>query len=550
MRQPLVACVALVFVLSVVAVPVVGSPATGVDDSDLTDQPFDPAPERLGQSDEEAGESVLSECAVEPPEDHADPAEDVLGWSNGYWYDEPLEINQTGGLDEEELDALIGRTKARVEAIRCLEFEAETDVEVVSREQFQEESAQWELPEEDRRFDNVVYEAMLLVDEDDDIDEVQRANLDVGVGGYYDPASERIVVIAEDDADVQFDETILAHELGHALQDQHFNLTQFDAATIDESKAQEGIIEGDVHYVEQLYEEACEEGVWEGTCQEVPDPPAPPTQEDLENVGLYLLTFQPYSDGPAFVDQQYRDGGWDAIDDLYENPPETTEEIIHPEVYPNYEPTDVSVSDNSTDQWERLTLEGRSEYEVVGQAGLFTMFSYPTIASNRNQLVELDSLDAQEDPFTVYDYSHEYTDGWEGDRLHPYENDDGETGYVWTTEWETEADAETFREGYDQLLGYWGAERVDNQAGTYESDDEFAGAYYIERNETQVSIVHAPSVEQLRELDPEAADEREWSLPQSTSNDSEERPLPGFGVLPGLVAVLALCAILAAARRR
>ncbi len=534
MRQRLAVCIVLLFACSLVAVPVTG----GVPGDDTT----------AGVADTlQPDESVIHECAAEPPEDHADPEEDVLGWSNGYWYDEQLDINTTDGLDEDELDALVARTEARIEAIRCLPFENETDVDVITREEFEEETEAWDSPEDVQRFEDVVYRAMLLVDEEDP-QEVQQENLGTGVGGYYDPATEQIVVIAEDEESLEFDETLLAHELGHALQDQHFDLGRFDEQTIDGSLADEGLIEGDVVYVEQLYEHACEDGAWEGTCVEVADPEQP-TPDDLANIGLYLLSFQPYSDGPAFVDDIYEyepgeraAGDWEPVDELYDDPPGTSAEIISPDRYPNYESTNVTASDNSTDEWEQLTVEDRPDYETVGKAGLSAMFAYPTFAPDVDESV-IDQSEFQDDgtAFSTFEYRHEYVTGWNGDRLQPYENDAGETSYVWTTEWETEADAQTFRVGYDRLLdNVWGMERVDGQAGTYESDDAFAGAYYVDREGDRVSIVHAPTIEQLGELEPDAESTTEWELPQSTpSNDADDGDeIPGFGIGVAVVGIL------------
>lgn len=548
MHQRLAVCIALLLACSLVAIPAAGGVPGGDTPEDATTGV---------DSTLQAGDGVIHECAAEPPDDHAEPEEDVLGWSNGYWYDEPLEINTTDGLDEEELDALVARTEARIEAIRCLPFENETDVDVITREEFETETEAWTAPEDVQRFENVIYRAMLLVDEEDP-QEVKRENLGTGVGGYYDPGMERIVVIAEDEESLEFDETLLAHELGHALQDQHFDLSRFDEPTIDGSLADDGLIEGDVAYVEQLYEGACEEGVWDGTCIEVTEPEPAPSQDDLANIGLYLLAFQPYSDGPAFVDDIYEyepderaAGDWEPIDELYDESPGTSAEIISPDRYPNYESTSVTVQDNSTDDWERLTVEDRPDYETVGKAGISVMFMYPTLAPDVDgSVIDREEIRDDDATYSMFEYRHEYVTGWNGDRLHAYENEGGETGYVWTTEWENEAEARTFRIGYDRLLDdVWGMDRVDGQAGAYESDDAFAGAYYVDRQGERVSIVHAPTVEKLGQLEPDAESTTEWELPQSTpSNDSDDSDeIPGFGI--GAAAIGLLAALLVVRQR-
>ncbi|MFC7211948.1 Hvo_1808 family surface protein [Natronoarchaeum sp. GCM10025321] len=563
MRQHLAVCMALLFALSLVAIPI-GSAATVQATGTATPQEGDVATASTTlQSDGDVSDGgVVHTCAMDPPEDYADPAEDGLGWSNGYWYDEPLDVNTTGGLNESEFDALVARTEARVEAIRCLPFENETTVEVITREEFANETAQWNVSEDRRAFENVVYEALLLVD-DTDVAEVRRENLETGVGGYYDPATDRIVVIADDEESLEFDETVLAHELGHALQDQQFDLSRFDEQMLDASTAENGLIEGDVGYVEQLYEGACEDGVWADTCIEVQDPEPAPGPDDLANVGLYLLSFQPYSDGPAFVDARYEydpgeqsAGNWGPVNELYENPPGTTAEVISPDRYPSYKSTNVTIQDNSTDEWERLTVEGRPDYETVGQAGLFTMFANPTFDSAADQLIEPSELQDNDSPYRLYNYSNEYVTGWDGDRLQVYESEDGETGYVWATEWESEEDALAFRQGYDRLLDdAWSMDRVEGRAGTYESGDAFAGAYYVDREGTQVSIVHAPTVDQLSDLESTAESTTEWELPQSTpaddtgtGTDTGTDEIPGFGIVAAVIGLFG--AFLIVLRRR
>lgn len=552
MRQHLVACMALLFVCSLVAVPAGGAtgevhPTPAIDSGAETAEQISPAIQTEGEA--------IHECAAEPPSDHADPDEDVVGWSNGYWYDESLDIDATDGLDPEEFDALVARTEARVEAIRCLPFEQETEVEVITREEFAEGTDERSVPDDVRTFDNVLYRAMLLVDEADP-QAVQRENLETGVGGYYDPATDRIVVIAEDAESLEFDETVLAHELGHALQDQQFGLDRFEDPTIDGSTAEKGLIEGDVSYVEQLYEQACAEGAWAGTCVEVTESTPGPDQDDLSNVGLYLLSFQPYSDGPAFVHEQYEydpgereAGDWEPVDDLYEDPPDTSAEVIDPDRYPDYEAMDVTIPDDSTDDWERLRVEGRPDYETVGTAGLFAMFANPTFASDADPVFDdVEAFLSDETPYSTYDYGHEYVTGWDGDRLHAYENEAGETGYRWTIQWETEADARTFRVGYDRLLDEaWGIDRIEGRAGTYESDDAFGGAYYVDREGREVSIAHAPTIEGLAALEPAAESTTDWDLPQSTS-DAETDEVPGFGIGVALAALVG--ALVVVTRRR
>ena len=55
---------------------------------------------------------------------------------------------------------------------------------------------------------------------------------------------------------------------------------------------------------------------------------APDTPEGLSAP----LLFQ-YSDGVRFVAEAYRRGGWAAVDALYRNPPQSSHQVLHPELY-------------------------------------------------------------------------------------------------------------------------------------------------------------------------------------------------------------------------
>jgi len=563
MRELLAVGAALLFVLSGVAGPAAAAPpATGQSSNDAvrpavgTAQPGDASvaderssssPDSQTRQDAAAQPTLLQQsgpvgdCAASPPEDHADPDEDTLGWSEGYWYDEPIAVNDSDGLNESELDALVGRTQARVEAVRCLEFEEDVDVEIRTRAEFRNESELWNVTESERRFENVAYEALMLVGADEDAVEVQRENLGAGVGGYYEPSTDSLVVVSDDPDAVQFSEPVLAHELVHALQDQQFNLTRYDARTIDDANAENGLIEGDAGYVEAIYENACD-GVWSGTCRT--DAGGQPSSDDLANVPLYLLSYQPYSDGPAFVQHLRGEGNWSAVDRAYDRAPNTSQEVMYPQRYPNETTQNLSAPNRTADRWEQLSVPGRPDYGIAGEPALFTMFVAPAFESGSNEFVEPNEfIQGGQNSLDPYDYSSEITDGWDGDRLTPYRNADNETGYVWELAWESSGDAEEFASEYGDLLRHYDADPVDGRADTYALDGEFEGAYSVQLNDSTVRIVHAPTVEGLRELHPEAAPEGESSV---TSADNQDT-IPGFGAAAATAALLA--AALLAARR-
>jgi type II secretory pathway pseudopilin PulG len=450
--------------------------------------------------DEGIADEAELECAASPPDDGSDPDSDEIGWENGYWYDESLDVDQSDGVQEDEREAIVARTTARVEAIRCIEFEESVPVSVISRAEFREQELERAVDDELRTFDNAKFEALFLVNESADSIQVQRENRGTGVLGFYSPEQSEIVVIAESEESLRIDEITLAHELVHAWQDQQFDIDsgKFDVQRRDETNARNGLVEGDASYVDSLYQRQCG-AEWE--CLEGRES----TPGQLSNIGVYVLKFQPYSDGPAFIRLARNVGGWDAVNALYENLPASSEQVIHPERYRADPPTNVTLDDATSDEWERVRPPDRPDYARVGEASLLSMFVFPYYDSGgQTEIVQPAQWFNQNETGNISDfnplnYESPYSTGWDGDRLHVYRNESGELAYVWKLAWDSPQDTQQFAEGYREVLRYWGAEEVG--PGTWRIEDGgFADAFHVNVSETTVTITNAPSVEQLSEV--------------------------------------------------
>ncbi|WP_251341709.1 Hvo_1808 family surface protein [Haloplanus halophilus] len=411
---------------------------------------------------------------AEPREPFADPATDRLGWEAGRWHDEPLAVNASDGLNRSERSAVVARTMARVERLRGLEFESTVPVEVVDRETYLARETVTATA-----FDETVWEALLLIGEDRSVASVFESFYGASVQGSYVPSEDRIVLVSDGEG-ARIDRRTLAHELVHALQDQHFGVDR-GTLTRDERLARQGLIEGDAGYVEDLYERRCRGGNW--TC--VPRPDAGPGASLGGDMGVYVAAYQPYSDGPAFVHRLRQRGGWAAVNAAYANPPTSSAQVIHPERYPNWSAERVRIPDRSASNWSRLNHTPTGT--TVGEASLFaTMWA--------NGGVETFHLQRPSRPHRAYNYTHPTTAGWVGDRLVPYRNAEGERGYVLRIRWATDGDAAAFAVAYRRLLRERrGAERRAGDvlvvpAGPY------ADAFRVRREGRTVTVVNAPTV--------------------------------------------------------
>ncbi|UPV76114.1 Hvo_1808 family surface protein [Halorussus limi] len=454
--------------------------------------------------DGSGGEQVETSCGATPPENGSDPDSDVKGWENGIWYDESIDVNQGDGVQQGERERIVSRTMARVEAVRCIEFNQSVPVSVISREEFRNREANRNASEGLRKFDNGKFEALFLVGEDEDSLAVQSENRGTGVLGYYSPQRDEIVVIAESAEDLRIDELTLAHELMHAWQDEQFNLSgdELQGDFRDEVNAISGVVEGDASYTETLYERQC------GANWQCLDAPERGAGGQLANIGVYLLKFQPYSDGPAFVRMVRNVGGWDAVNALYEDLPASTEQVIHPLRYRSDPPTNVTLNDTATGNWSRVRAPDRPGYARLGEAAVMMTFVYPYYHSQgQTQIIPANewfdyNQSGNVSTFDPLNYESNYSTGWDGDRLHVYENRNGSFGYVWKLAWDSPQNAQQFVEGYERVLKYWGARQVGPNTWRI-ADGKFADAFYVDTDGRNVTIVNAPTVEGLSEVRPE-----------------------------------------------
>jgi hypothetical protein len=133
-------------------------------------------------------------------------------------------------------------------------------------------------------------------------------------------------------------EMLLAHELTHALQDQNFDLeSSLDKVKDDDDRALalKSVAEGDATIAGFAYAVGRMDNSTADTLtdslKQLPQALKADAPDTPEGLSAPLL-FQ-YSDGVRFVAEAYRRGGWAAVDALYRNPPQSSHQILHPELY-------------------------------------------------------------------------------------------------------------------------------------------------------------------------------------------------------------------------
>jgi hypothetical protein len=130
---------------------------------------------------------------------------------------------------------------------------------------------------------------------------------------------------------------ILAHELTHAVTDQRFDLTRADRLAVatarqDELAAYSGLAEGDATLTMERYlteKLTPAERVDAGLAAAGDRTP----QRNAAPAVIRESMLFPYQEGLRFVRALYQQGGWAAVNRAYGDPPDSTEQVLHPERY-------------------------------------------------------------------------------------------------------------------------------------------------------------------------------------------------------------------------
>ena len=434
-----------------------------------------------------------------------DPGEDVLGWENGYWYNESIAVNQSDELNDTEFDAFVARSMARVEYLRQLEFTRNVAVDPIAREELRAVANNSTYPNTTTfgaPTNEQLWEALFLVDEPTNATRtIRQYHTAVVLGFAAEEGANRIVIVTENPENPAIRGETLVHELAHMLQHQQFNLSEpkYRPDTLDGEFAKDGLVEGGATYVHKLYVQKCRQGDWE--C--IDTPPGWSNTGDFDHSGLSRLFYQPYSDGPVYIHNLIQRGGWESVSALHDSPPNSTEQIIHPE-QPMESPAPLSFEDTSQNGWRIFEQQGQS-YQRVGEAGIYTLFWYQANQHDISALGEQINTETNR-TFDTYNYTSVPSAGWGNDRLIAYRKGE-KRGYVWKTVWDTKRDATEFYEVYRQVLEAHNAVQRGEHTWVIQNGN-FADAFRVVRNGTAVVIVNGQTISDLDNLRPQYGADR------------------------------------------
>jgi hypothetical protein len=247
------------------------------------------------------------------------------------------------------------------------------------------------------------------------------------IGGYYDPKTKRYVLAEWIPEIMQMG--IAIHELTHALQDQHYNLTTYldkPNITIDERLARQALVEGDATLV--MYDATKQaSGQLQISQQESVEQEMFSTVLSLGLINTVPEVLKtelvfPYVSGLRFAHYLLKKGGYKAIDKAFKNPPKSTEEVLHLEKYGS----------------------GKQEFSIP---------KTQEMVSQKDNIVYTDTVgeffiaNLLGSSTTDKEKATQAAAGWGGDKIVIVKNDRSSKKsytFFWTTLWDTELDAVEF----------------------------------------------------------------------------------------------------------
>lgn len=379
---------------------------------------------------------------------------------------------QHAGLKFYSLAEVLAQIQSDVTTLRELSPLSEVERQFITRDDLEEQLVA-EI-EDDAEAINITQQLLVFLDlmaEGQDLYTILLNIHSEEVLGFYDTESKELYVISGTEDLGPVEEVTFAHEYTHALQDQHFDLGSLLVSedNSDISMAVDSLIEGDATLMTAIY-------VWniltdserEALFQESDD-----SEDEAFDAAPKVIQENflfPYEAGLDFAMDLYVEGGWQAINEAYSDPPQSTEQILHPEKYlQRDEPQAVTMPDLQSALgagWSQL------DDDVLGELNIRIYLETFVDASEASKAAE----------------------GWDGDRYLFLKDTEGREVFVLHSVWDSIADA---REFFDAYITF-----VENKSGgnwslfSQESGKRWWKAeglsVYLEQGGDEVLLIIAP----------------------------------------------------------
>ncbi len=330
--------------------------------------------------------------------------------------------------------------------------------------------------QQDALNDARLYSSLGLLDPQMDFYQYYQKLLGEQIAGYYDDETKQMYVIQE----TGFNGTerfTYAHEYEHTLQDQNYGLgeglnIEDETCQIETDRCQAtlALVEGDATLasLDWLSKYATKKDIQDILMSSQDDMPI----FNKAPVFLQKDFLFPYQQGQVFVQSLFDEGGWQAINRAFQDPPVSTEQILHPSHYPGDKPIQVNLPE--------LGPALGSGWQKVKEMTLGEWYLYLMLADGRNSQWKLTDSKAQN-----------AAAGWGGDVCEVYTNQQNQTVLILRTQWDDANEAKQFATAFQDYAVRRFGSQPQNQTGvlSWNGKDEYS---LFELNGDQATWVLAP----------------------------------------------------------
>jgi hypothetical protein len=376
-----------------------------------------------------------------------------------------------GGSKDPDLELI----QAEVAAIRMKQFKAPVTSATQSPKEFGamvDASIEKEAPKARREDMQAGLHRLGLLPGDFDMKREVTGALMSQAAAYYDPKQKKFFNLVSD-APAMLIEATAAHELVHALQDQYHDLDKWfagheepkttGARDDDRVLALRCVVEGEATFVQTVWQVQgmmktdassavtvarfampvaanmeIDEIVKLARANAALLPPGSEMTkaiEEMSKIQPYVMAplLGAYMSGANLCQTVQAAGGWEALDKLYEEPPESTEQCLHPEKYAKLRdrPTPLALPDIADVAGAAPSGWRRADLAVHGELYLRVLLLRHGTASA---------------------VARKAAAGWDGDVYGAWRSSDGRTAIVLATTWDTPRDAQEFFDAYRRTL--------------------------------------------------------------------------------------------------
>jgi hypothetical protein len=238
----------------------------------------------------------------------------------------------------------IGEISRALEQITGLKFSRPVPSAVIDKEhlrKFLEGRVNKTIKPADLKAESLTLKMLGLVPQNFDLRQQTVDLLTEQASAFYDYEKKKLFLLQGDSGEAGL--MALAHELGHALADQNFNLKKYikeDTESDDAATARLAVMEGQATWLMSAYLH-----MRAGLGPDVPKETIEMMGNSLDGGGAQYPVFSqsplyikqslvfPYKGGMLFQDAVFRKDGKASFAEVFKRPPVSTREIMHPSVY-------------------------------------------------------------------------------------------------------------------------------------------------------------------------------------------------------------------------